>query len=254
MAALLLLTNAMAPSSEVLPALGLLAHQVRVLPAEAAVLVDAPPADAVIIDGRRDLAGARSLARLLRATGLSAPLLMVLTEGGMAAVAADWGADDVLLDTAGPAEVEARLRLATGRSRIAEANQAEPSTEIKAGDLVVDETTYSARVRQRILDLTYQEFELLKFLVQHPGRVFTRAQLLQEVWGYDYFGGTRTVDVHVRRLRAKLGPEHEALIGTVRNVGYRFVPPGRDRGTTVEPADLVTDVPAGIPVELDLDS
>jgi len=70
---------------------------------------------------------------------------------------------------------------------------------------------------------------LLKFLAQHPGRVFTRAQLLQEVWGYDYFGGTRTVDVHVRRLRAKLGPEHEALIGTVRNVGYRFVPVKNDR-------------------------
>ena len=84
-------------------------------------------------------------------------------------------------------------------------------------------------MRGRALDLTYKEFELLKFLAQHPGRVFTRAQLLQEVWGYDYFGGTRTVDVHVRRLRAKLGAEHEALIGTVRNVGYRFVPPRRDR-------------------------
>jgi DNA-binding response OmpR family regulator len=77
------------------------------------------------------------------------------------------------------------------------------------------------------LDLTFKEFELLKFLAQHPGRVFTRAQLLQEVWGYDYFGGTRTVDVHVRRLRAKLGAEHDALIGTVRNVGYRFVLPPR---------------------------
>ena len=76
-----------------------------------------------------------------------------------------------------------------------------------------------------MLDLTFKEFELLKFLAQHPGRVFTRAQLLQEVWGYDYFGGTRTVDVHVRRLRAKLGSEHESLIGTVRNVGYRFVLP-----------------------------
>ena len=76
-----------------------------------------------------------------------------------------------------------------------------------------------------MLDLTFKEFELLKYLAQHPGRVFTRAQLLQEVWGFDYFGGTRTVDVHVRRLRAKLVPEHESLIGTVRNVGYRFVTP-----------------------------
>ena len=100
---------------------------------------------------------------------------------------------------------------------------------IRAGELAIDEDTYAARLRGRPLDLTYKEFELLKFLAQHPGRVFTRAQLLQEVWGYDYFGGTRTVDVHVRRLRAKLGPEHEALIGTVRNVGYRFVPAAGDR-------------------------
>ncbi len=229
MAQLLLLTNALAPSAEVLPGLGLLPHHVRVLPAEAAVLVDAPPADAVIVDGRRDLAGSRSLCRVLRATGLASPLFVVLTEGGLAAVAADWGCDDVLLDSAGPAEVDARLRLAIGRYRLAESAQAPESPEIRAGDVVVDETTYTAKVRGRTLDLTYKEFELLKFLAQHPGRVFTRAQLLQEVWGYDYFGGTRTVDVHVRRLRAKLGPEHEALIGTVRNVGYRFVPPGRER-------------------------
>jgi DNA-binding winged helix-turn-helix (wHTH) protein len=95
---------------------------------------------------------------------------------------------------------------------------------VRAGELTIDEGTYTCRLRGKALDLTFKEFELLKYLAQHPGRVFTRAQLLQEVWGYDYYGGTRTVDVHVRRLRAKLGPEHEVLIGTVRNVGYRFVP------------------------------
>ena len=116
----------------------------------------------------------------------------------------------------------------------------EPETpEIRAGDVVVDETTYSAKVRGRALDLTYKEFELLKFLAQHPGRVFTRAQLLQEVWGYDYFGGTRTVDVHVRRLRAKLGPEYESLIGTVRNVGYKAVRPAR--GRTPSPDAEISD-------------
>ena len=98
-----------------------------------------------------------------------------------------------------------------------------------SGELTIDAGGYSARLRGRPLDLTYKEFELLKYLVQHPGRVFTRAHLLQEVWGYDYYGGTRTVDVHVRRLRAKLGPEHESLIGTVRNVGYRFDPPKEQR-------------------------
>src|SRR5699024_4338091 len=96
---------------------------------------------------------------------------------------------------------------------------------LTVGELVIDEETYMARVRGRPLDLTFKEFELLRYLCRHPGRVFSRAQLLQQVWGYDYFGGTRTVDVHVRRLRAKLGPDHESLIGTVRNVGYKAVRP-----------------------------
>jgi DNA-binding response OmpR family regulator len=227
-AQLLMLTDALTPSTGVLPALGLLTHQVRLLPAEPSALLTAPPADAVLVDGRRELVSARSLCRLLRATGIACPLLLVTTEGGLAAVTADWGADDVLLDTAGPAEVEARLRLAAGRRQLSDAEVDEPS-EIRAGDVLIEESTYTARVRGRTLDLTYKEFELLKYLAQHPGRVFTRAQLLQEVWGYDYFGGTRTVDVHVRRLRAKLGVEHEQLIGTVRNVGYRFVPPSHER-------------------------
>lgn len=102
--------------------------------------------------------------------------------------------------------------------------------QIRSGDLIVDTNGYTASLHGRPIDLAYKEFELLKYLVQHPGRVFTRAQLLQEVWGYDYYGGTRTVDVHIRRLRAKLGGEYEHLIGTVRNVGYRFDPPENDKG------------------------
>ncbi len=223
MSQLLLLTNALQPSAEVRPALGLLMHQVRVAPAEASALLDAPPCDAIIVDGRRDLPHVRSLCRLMRTTGVDVPVLLVVTEGGMVAVSADWGVDDVLLDSAGPAEVEARLRVTAGRLVAARGGADDLPDEIRSGDVSIDESTYTARVRGRILDLTFKEFELLKFLAQHPGRVFTRAQLLQEVWGYDYYGGTRTVDVHVRRLRAKLGPEHEQLIGTVRNVGYRFV-------------------------------
>ncbi|QKE82725.1 response regulator transcription factor [Arthrobacter sp. NEB 688] len=221
MAHLLLLTNTLAPAAEVLPALGLLSHHVRILPAEASALVDAPDADGVLVDARRELAMARSLCRVLTTTGVSGPLFAVVTEGGLAGLTSEWGLDDVLLDTAGPAEVEARLRLALGRRAETADDEAGPIT---AGALVIDEATYSVRLRGRLLDLTYKEFELLKYLAQHPGRVYTRSQLLQEVWGYDYFGGTRTVDVHVRRLRAKLGTEHELLIGTVRNVGYRFVP------------------------------
>ena len=227
MARLLLLCAASRGSADVLPALGLLGHSVRVVPAEAAALIDAPPADAVLVDARRDLPHARSLCRIIRTTGVAVPVLVVTTEGGLTALTADWGVDDVLLDTAGPAEVEARLRLAIGRLQAGNDADAAADTVIRGGDLVIEEGSYTARVRGRVLDLTFKEFELLKYLTQHPGRVFTRAQLLQEVWGYDYFGGTRTVDVHVRRLRAKLGSEHEALIGTVRNVGYRFVPPPR---------------------------
>ncbi len=227
MATLLLLTKAMNPSSEVLPALGLLAHSVRVAPLEASALLDdhgSQPADAILVDARRDLVQARSLCRLLRTTGVSSPVFAVLTEGGLVAVTAEWGIDDVLLDTAGPAEVDARLRLTTGRVATTTEATNEPGV-VRAGELTIDEGTYTCRLRGRALDLTFKEFELLKYLAQHPGRVFTRAQLLQEVWGYDYYGGTRTVDVHVRRLRAKLGPEHEQLIGTVRHVGYKFVTP-----------------------------
>ena len=224
MAALLLLTNAMTPSAEVLPALALLGHPVRVAPLEASALLSAPQHDAVLVDARRDLAAGRSLCRLLRTTGVKAPLFAVLTEGGLVALTADWGVDDVLLDCAGPAEVEARLRLAAGRAAVATGPVDDPGV-VRAGELMIDEGTYTCRLRGRALDLTFKEFELLKYLAQHPGRVFTRAQLLQEVWGYDYYGGTRTVDVHVRRLRAKLGAEHEGLIGTVRHVGYKFVTP-----------------------------
>jgi DNA-binding response OmpR family regulator len=225
------LTNALQPSADLLPALALLPHHVRILPAEPTVLLEAPDCDAVLVDGRHDLAAVRGLCRLIRTTGVDVPVILIVTEGGLTVVAADWGADDVLLATAGPAEVEARLRLATGR--LALAGSAEPAeTIIRRGAVEIDEASYTVKLDGRGLDLTFKEFELLKYLAQHPGRVFNRQQLLHEVWGYDYFGGTRTVDVHVRRLRAKLGAERESLIGTVRNVGYRFVLPTAERGNS----------------------
>jgi len=232
MSTLLLLTSALQPSAEVLPALALLPHQVKILPAEGSALLEAPETDVVLVDGRQDLAQARDLCRLIRTTGSDAPLLLIVTEGGLSVVAADWGMDDVLLATAGPAEVEARLRLSIGRLAAKRDPEDPEAHVIRSGEVTVDDATYTAKLGGRPLDLTFKEFELLKFLAQHPGRVFTRQQLLQEVWGYDYFGGTRTVDVHVRRLRAKLGPENEVLIGTVRNVGYRFVLPPSDRGAS----------------------
>ena len=156
-------------------------------------------------------------------------MLLVVTEGGLAVVAADWGMDDVVLSTCGPAELEARLRLGDRPARRA-ARGRRPRVArdpLRRGRRSTTRRTPPSS-GGRPLDLTFKEFELLKYLAQHPGRVFTREQLLQEVWGYDYFGGTRTVDVHVRRLRAKLGPENETLIGTVRNVGYRFVLPPKE--------------------------
>jgi DNA-binding response OmpR family regulator len=203
--------------TDVLPALALLPHKVRHIAAEPAALVNAPAVDLIFLDARRDLTGAKSLAKLLHTTGLSAPLLLVLTEGGMAAVSGEWGAADIILESAGPAEIDARIRLSIDRANAA----GQSDSTISASGVVIDEVTYSAKVHGKPMDLTFKEFELLRFLAQHPGRVFSREQLLSEVWGYDYFGGTRTVDVHVRRLRAKLG-DLESLIGTVRNRGYCF--------------------------------
>ena len=231
MSNVLLLSSAPEPTADILPSLSLLPHTVRLAPAVAASADVSPPSDLVLVDARRDLVQVRQLLRQLRAVGLDVPVLVIVAEGGWAAVSAEWGADDVILHTAGPGEVDARLRIAIGRTAPA------VSGEIRSGDLAIDEITYSARLHGRALDLTFKEFELLKFLAQSPGRVFSRSQLLQEVWGYDYFGGTRTVDVHVRRLRAKLGAEYEALIGTVRNVGYRFVPVKGDTDRSVQDAE-----------------
>ena len=116
MSDLLLITGTLEPSAEVLPALGLLLHPIRVLPADASALVEAPPADVVLVDARRDLAHAKNICHLLHTTGLDCPLFAIVTEGGLAAVNAEWGVDDVILHTAGPAELEARVRLCA-RSR-----------------------------------------------------------------------------------------------------------------------------------------
>lgn len=125
--------------------------------------------------------------------------------------------DDFCLDPFHPRELEARLRHLLWRTGAT----ATPEM-IEYDALALNLETYQAVIEGRPLDLTYMEYELLKFLAQHPGRVFTREQLLSRVWGYEYYGGARTVDVHVRRLRAKLGEEHAGLIQTVRSVGYRF--------------------------------
>lgn len=205
-----------------LPGLELLAYEVRHSPL--AVRVPTSVADRyelLLIDGTRDPRRARATCYELRAHS-PVPRLLIASESALPAVTADWGITDVLLPQASPAEIDLRLRLArSGRGGSAAGVDSDQPSAVRAAGVTIDEGNFTARVQDRMLDLTYKEFELLHFLAGHPGRVFTREQLLSEVWGTDYFGGTRTVDVHVRRLRAKLG-EHEALISTVRGVGYGF--------------------------------
>ena len=226
MAKILMLTNSLGASADVLPALGLLQHDVRILPAEVSVLIDAPITDCIFVDARRDLPNTKAFTKLITTTGVSTPIVVITTEGGLSAINADWQIADVMLDTAGPAEVDARIRIVIGKDALTQLAKNPSLKEIRSGEVVIDEDSYTAKIKGRTLDLTFKEFELLKYLAQHPGRVFSRSQLLQEIWGYDYFGGTRTVDVHIRRLRSKLGPEFESVIDTVRNVGYRFTQNG----------------------------
>lgn len=127
--------------------------------------------------------------------------------------------DDFCLLPFHPSEFTTRLELL---SQTPAATNDEQDDMIRYGGLVINPTTYQAAIDGTPLDLTYMEYELLKHFACNPGRVFSRQVLLSEVWGYDYYGGARTVDVHVRRLRAKLGEANGSLISTVRSVGYRF--------------------------------
>ena len=179
----------------------------------------------ILIDATGDITTAEEVTRRLALAweiGLP-PIIVIVDQEGVARFRFEVGVDDFLVTTASVGEISARLGLVSRRS-----GRDEGAAVLKVGDLTVNPDNYQVYVRGRPLDLTYKEFELLKFLAQRPGRVCDRDMLLREVWGYDYFGGTRTVDVHIRRLRAKLGLEHEALIETIRNVGYRLVPRPRD--------------------------
>ncbi len=172
-----------------------------------------------IVCADTDAEGAFALCRTMRKRDLPLEPLLLLVSGeqlGDLELREDLF-DDFCLSPFHPRELEARLKhlfWRTGRGTRPEL--------IEYGALLLNLETYQAAIDQRPLDLTYMEYELLKFLATHPGKVFTRETLLSRVWGYEYYGGARTVDVHVRRLRAKLGEEHAALIQTVRSVGYRF--------------------------------
>lgn len=218
---LLVLSDASGGAKALLPALEFLDHTLATAPLTPESLTSASDVDVIVIDATVDLSGASHTCRAIAAASTSRPILLVLSEGWLTVLKTSWGFDDWVLPRTPPNEVETRLRLVV--ERVGESREGRMAS---VGELQIDEDTYVVRLRGHPLDLTYREFELLKYLAANPGRVFTRGQLLQQVWGYDYYGGTRTVDVHIRRLRAKLGPEYESLIGTVRGVGYKLDPHG----------------------------
>ena len=213
---------------DVLPRFPLAPYRIRRMPLKdtnSSDLITTHP-DLILVDATHEIEAAESAAKRLALAweiGLP-PILVIVDEDAVERFRFEIGVDDFILTTASMGEISARLDLASRR-----AGHGDDAGVLKVGDLTVNPENYQVYVRGRPLDLTYKEFELLKFLAQRPGRVCDRDLLLREVWGYDYYGGTRTVDVHIRRLRAKLGAEHEALIETIRNVGYRLVPRPRDR-------------------------
>ncbi len=163
--------------------------------------------------------GAFGLCRMLRKRDFPLePLVLLVGAAQLGELALrDDLFDDFCLMPLSSTELDTRLKHVFWRT-----GQGTRPELVEYGGLVLNLETYQAAISGRPLDLTYMEYELLKFLASHPGKVFTRETLLSRVWGYDYYGGARTVDVHVRRLRAKLGKEHHGLIQTVRSVGYRF--------------------------------
>jgi DNA-binding response OmpR family regulator len=216
---ILFLTDTDAGKTADIPAaLDLLPHFVRTAP-RTVLTLDAHRPDVILLDARSNLADVRSNSARLHSTGLSAPMLAVMAESGLAALSTTWAVDGVVLASAGPAELDARLRLAVGSHT---ADGAATGT-IRAGDLIIDPDTISAQLDGRSLALTLKEFELLKLMARQPDKVFTRSQLAHDIWGTDHRPGTRTIDVHVRRLRVKLGTDHEWMIMTVPRVGYKLI-------------------------------
>ena len=172
-----------------------------------------------IVCADRNPEAAFAVARALRKTDRPLEPLLLLISGAQLGDLdlRDDLYDDFCLSPFHPRELEARLKHLFWR-----AGKGGRPELLEYGPLVLNIETYQAALSGRPLDLTYMEYELLKFLATHPGKVFSRETLLSRVWGYDYYGGARTVDVHIRRLRAKLGEEHANLIQTVRSVGYSF--------------------------------
>ena len=149
------------------------------------------------------------------------PLILLVPEERLGQLDFGWGADDYLTLPVSTRRLAERIRFIMWKL-----NKVELKNGLHLGELSIDFERYEVHIKGEPVDLTYKEFELLKFLAAHPGRVFSREALLDKVWGYDYYGGTRTVDVHIRRLRAKIEVHGQMYIDTIRNVGYKFIGTG----------------------------
>jgi DNA-binding response OmpR family regulator len=169
----------------------------------------------IAVDAGENAGQAWSVLGALAQRGTDVPVMVIVERADLERYPWHETADEFVYPGAPGFELQARLAMLRRRAGPADGDL------VRLGALRIDSVAYRVEAGGRPLDLTFKEFELLRFLAQRPGRVFTRPGLLREVWGYDFYGGTRTVDVHVRRLRAKLGPENEHLIETVRGVGYR---------------------------------
>jgi len=214
--ALLVLLSDRAPEAA-LPAFADLRFDLKVEPLSVSAIdhVRELEPDVALVDAGEHPGQAWSVLHAIRTAGLRIPLVAIVERDGVERYPWHEVVDEFVYPGAPAAEVGVRVAMLRRR-----AGASDDST-IRLGPLAIDTESYRVTAQGRPLDLTFKEFELLRFLASHAGRVFTRPALLREVWGYDFYGGTRTVDVHVRRLRAKLGPEHEHLIQTVRSVGYR---------------------------------
>ena len=208
---------------DVARALGMAGHAWQAVSSPDAERAARPDDDwaAAVLIADDDFDGALALASSLRAETPDTPLLAVVGEDGLTSFAEHLGVfDDFCAQPLRPEELVVRLRRIIKPS--VDAAGDDPGGLVIYGPLQINPVTYQAMIDGDPLDLTYMEYELLKYFAEHPGRVCTREVLLSQVWGYEYYGGARTVDVHVRRLRAKLGEPHAGLIATVRSVGYRF--------------------------------
>ena len=148
------------------------------------------------------------------------PFLLLVPEAHIKTVDWRWGFDEFVALPTNIDRLLARMQFLLWRL-----NRVDVQNGLKMGDLSIDFEQFTVAVKGRVVDLTFKEYELVRFLASHPGKVFTREVLLNKVWGYDFYGGTRTVDVHIRRLRSKLEDSRHTFIDTIRNVGYKFIPP-----------------------------